>query len=267
MPYRPHIDSAQTQDEVSGVALRALSILALDAQQGGHIHLPQKPQLQYLDPLFDASLSFDRARLKNVVDDMLGAGVAAEEISDIYVPTIARMLGEAWVEDRIDFAMTTIGSARLQGLLRSLGPDWCRGTDTLTRNQRTALVVVPQGAQHSLGATILAGQMRRRNISVNLEVGVSPRLLAGLVERQTFDAVLISASAREPLELVTELVQSSRTGEGNTPVVVGGNILDQMTDIKKTTGADLATSCLKDTIRFCSLDHTLPPRRHLHVVD
>lgn len=266
MPYRPHIDSAQTQDEVSGVALRALSILALDAQQGGHDQRPHDPLTRYLDPLFSASLSHDRARLKHLVDDMLGHGIDPREIADIYIPTVARMLGEAWLDDRIDFAMTTIGSSRLQGLLHSLSPEWCWGTDTCARQQRSALVIVPEHAQHTLGATILAGQLRRRGISINLRFSVSPEVLSELVTLQKYDAVLISATGREPLDQVGQLVQSSRTGEGNTPVVVGGNILDQMTDIKKQTGADLASSCLQDTIRFCSLDKAPNARRQLHVV-
>jgi len=206
----------------------------------------------FVEKLYEAVASPDRLRAKKVVATMLESGIGPCQIADDYIPRVAELLGEAWCRDNIDFAVTTIGSARLQGLLRSLGPEWCADDTFLPRSVPRFCVIVPEHGQHTLGASILAGQLRRRKISVDLEIGRSIDALEGQLSLNRYDAVLISASAREGLVAVRNIVDLVRNTDQSIPVLVGGGLLTLSDDIQNLTGADFVTSNLDDAIAFCN---------------
>ena len=52
---------------------------------------------------------------------MVAAGVSTADVAEDYVAQAARRLGEAWVDDTLSFSEVTIGAARLQEIVRSLG--------------------------------------------------------------------------------------------------------------------------------------------------
>jgi MerR family transcriptional regulator, light-induced transcriptional regulator len=87
---------------------------------------------------------------------MGAAGIRREDIADFYVPEVARRLGAAWCEDRTSFADVTVGTARLQGLLREIGPDWFSDARLGDRPPVCVLVVVSRDEFHTLGAMVLA---------------------------------------------------------------------------------------------------------------
>ncbi len=233
-------------------ALRALSLLAKELRMVGK--LKQRRMELFVRELYAAVSSPDKQAAPSLVQTMLANGFEPTEIADLYIPEVARRLGDAWCSDNLDFAKVTIGAARLQGMLRGLGPEWCAEDTHVAADAPRCLVVVPPDAQHTLGATILAGQMRRAGLSVSLEIGRSVDDLQQMVEQAPFDAVMISASAQESLAVIGCIVQRVRSVRRDVPVVVGGNILALDEDIARVTGADLATCALEEAIRFCGFD-------------
>jgi len=246
-------DPAETP--VGGFAMKALSILSDDLRRTSGVSAVLEP-LAY--ELYKAICHADPAKAPSVVDKILEIGITAEQISDYYIPEVARRLGDAWCADTVDFVKVSIGAARLQGLLRHIGPHWCSGGGAPSPSAPTCLLLVPEEAQHTLGATILAGQMRRMGIAVTLEIGTSVNDLAYIMSQDPVDAVMISASARDSLEMIRAIVENVRKFLGNVPVMIGGNILSLEADVAELTGADFATSDLSEALAFGGLNVRRP---------
>ena len=239
-----------TSCEVSRFAIRTLGILASDFSE----RPPKRAPLEsYLSQMQKAVLDVRRGHLEDLVSQMRGALISPAEIAENYVPMVARRLGDCWVEDTLDFRSVSIGSARLQSLLWQLEEFEPRIPLRTELSQANMLVVVPEACQHTLGATVLAGQLRRMGRGVKLELATSPNALKGIMDTADFAGVMISASSREPLASLADLVQTARQSQAKTPILIGGNILEKMSEIKDTTGADLITSDVDPALRFCGL--------------
>ena len=52
---------------------------------------------------------------------LIASGVRSSEVYQSYIPAVSRYLGEMWVNDRASFVDVSLGSARLQALLREAG--------------------------------------------------------------------------------------------------------------------------------------------------
>ncbi|MEM1234553.1 MAG: cobalamin-dependent protein, partial [Pseudomonadota bacterium] len=158
----------------------------------------------------------------------------------------------AWCEDNMSFADVTIGSARLQSMLRDL-----RAPQVTHPSAPSVLVVVPQDAYHTLGATVVADQLRRMGIAPRTAMGLAEIDLAELVESHDFNAVMISAATSERLETLRELVNCIRNASRTpVPIIVGGTVTDKDTDIRTLTGADYVSNHPKEALQACGL--TIP---------
>lgn len=188
----------------------------------------------------------------HVVAEMRAAGIPLEDIVDLYIPEVARRLGRRWCEDNLGFADVTIGTARLQGLLRELAAQLSYPQDR--KNEAGVAVVVLADEYHTLGAMVMMTQLRRLGISVRLMLGVSENLVLGELRQDRYDAVFISASHTESLEKLSKFVDKIRKQtKRNTPIVIGGPVIGQSVDVKAATGADAATSDVYEAVRTCRL--------------
>ncbi len=155
---------------------------------------------------------------------------------------MARLLGCAWAEDRAPFTDVSVGTARMQGMLRGFGRDGVANAAARLDGE-TVLLLLPDGEQHSLGMMVLTGQLRRQGISVQVQLGVTPGPLRALVAERHFDCAMISVGCEEKLELCAKLVKSLKKGSGGRLwVAVGGAVLDRPLDIRRRTGADVVTN-------------------------
>ncbi|WP_342077604.1 cobalamin B12-binding domain-containing protein [Yoonia sp. SS1-5] len=205
--------------------------------------------------LREAALSADREACVEVMKDALHGGLRPEDMADLYIPALARDMGQDWCEDQLGFAQVTIGVSRLQSMLRDLGPAW--SADSVAHPAAPAIMlVVPEQAHHTLGAMVLAGQLRRKGLSVRLVLGMRRTELVKLVELASFDAVFISASCGERLETLRRIVDVIGVAASRRPpVVIGGSILDveDKENVTALTGADYATGCPDEALRLCGL--------------
>ncbi len=257
-PSKPESVSASDEetDRVAHLANQALSVLA--SRKGGTL-----PALHdhYVGHLTDAAKASDPAEVMAVRDRMLNDGIKPIDISDVYIPAAARLLGEAWCSDDASFATVTIGASRLQGMLRTLGTEWS-SSDLSSKDAPASLILLAKEAYHTLGAVILAGQLRRRGLAVRLVIGLELDELERLLETARYDVVLISASTSERLEPLNSLVHKIKTRADPPPVIIGGTVLDQNIDVKTLTGADCATSDLDEALNYCGLTDYLSKPAH-----
>lgn len=235
--------------QLDTLASRALTMVAAQS----------KPVAQSLDPdLFEALLaalqSHDPQDQTGILDQLRRAGVSPTTIIDLYIPEAARHMGAAWCEDQMSFANVTIGSARLQGMLRDV-------SDQMIYPQSldgpSILVVVPYATYHTLGGSVLTQQLRRMCFSVVLSIGRTDDEVVEIIAEKDFDMIMISASGAERLDLIAKMVKNIKNIAKNAPpIVLGGTILEQETDVKALSGADVITMDPKEAIRLCGL--TIP---------
>jgi MerR family transcriptional regulator, light-induced transcriptional regulator len=245
--------SDKSEDRVDVLATRALSVVASRTRR------PMKSlDAGFMELLHAAALRADGVGFTPLVAQMREAGIRADEIADHYIPALARRLGELWCEDELGFASVTIGVARLQGLLRELGPAW-RADLVTDSDAPTLLVVVAEEVYHTLGAMVLSGQLRRMGLSVRLMIGANISQIGPAMRRVRYDAVLISASYGETLESMRKIVEQIKSSTtAAPPVVIGGTVLETAlelgADIKVLTGADHATNDPVEALALCGLD-------------
>ena len=147
---RPQQRGSPDFDALAG---RALHLVARSGDGRERGPRPEARGSDILHRLVAAVCEADPGHRDVVMAEMSAAGISPEEIIDSYIPGAARLLGEAWCEDRASFTDVTIGVARLQGLLRELGD---RRGDALSDAQGSfdsprIMVIVRQDAFFTLG--------------------------------------------------------------------------------------------------------------------
>lgn len=203
--------------------------------------------------LYDAALSSSREDCKLTVAQAASAGIAQMTLADHYIPAVAKVLGDHWCSDVLGFASVTIGVARLQALLRELGPEWSADS-TAPANAPGVLLITPRNAAHTLGAAVIAGQLRRNGYSVRMAFDADRQSVASLMDRIAFDAIFISAARSESLDKLRRLIEFVRTLTFHRlPIAIGGSVLETSADVAALTGADIMTSNIDEAITFCGL--------------
>ncbi|CAM4061371.1 B12-binding domain-containing protein [Palleronia rufa] len=194
-------------------------------------------QDSWAEALQSAVTSPDPTEKDTLLRSMLKAGISPERICDHYIPAVARRMGDDWCRDSMSFADVTIGSARLQALLRDAS---LQGGGAPMQGAENLAVIVLADEYHTLGAMVLTGQLRRLGASVRLALGRPEAEIRRLVGDGGFDAILISVALAECYREVNRIIRELRdmTG-GRVPIVAGGSILDLGAESARTlTGAD-----------------------------
>ncbi len=152
------------QADVVALAVKALSVLASRRKTPS-----KRSREERVTELCDAVVNEDPSLHHAVVAQMVAAGISSADVAETYVALAARKLGEAWVDDTLAFSQVTIGAARLQEIVRSLGRTDVSGSVTVPLGHRI-LLVIPSEEDHTLGAFVAANQFRRYGLWVHLAI-------------------------------------------------------------------------------------------------
>lgn len=201
----------------------------------------------------EAAVSEDAADLRAFLRDLVRQKVSAAALADLYIPALARQLGDDWLEDRASFLQVTVASARLQALLRAIGQDW--SADASGRaSESSLLLIVPPREQHTLGAMVLLGQLRRLGISVRIALGPTRSELRRLHAGAAFDGILLSVTCSARLADLRDFVAEIREfARPEVPVVVGGMAVGLEPDIGATQGVTAVARTLPEALFACGL--------------
>lgn len=175
--------------------------------------------------------------------------VPMTDLADLYIPEVARRLGEAWEADRASFATVTVGLSRLHTLLHEVQADWVAdGADT--SRMSAALLIVPPQEQHTLGAMILASQLRRKGVSVCIRIAPEMSDLSGLVSDGRFDAAMVTLGSADRLETCAKLVKTLKTmTKGLLHVAVGGAVVEDCRDVLLASGVDVVSNDVANVVQ------------------
>lgn len=248
---RPERDGHRKDPVDTGVIDFAAWVMALLATRKS----TAKPVLRtdLLDAFRIAAIEEADDAMEAFLRDLVRQKVSAATVADLYIPALARRLGDDWLDDRVSFMQVTLASSRMQGMLRAIGAAWTADLADPAQQGALLLIVVPN-EQHTLGAMVLLGQLRRMGVSVRLCVAPEPFELRGILTGGHYQGVLISASSPLRLADLRSMVEEvRRTGPDGLVVAVGGHILQAEVDVKGATGADLATSDPMLVLEACGI--------------
>ncbi|MEM6888186.1 MAG: hypothetical protein AAF636_08610 [Pseudomonadota bacterium] len=201
--------------------------------------------LDHLSRAILARGAFDAAAL---LDQLRGHRLTLDAVIDLYVPAAATRLGQDWIDDGLSFADVTIGAMRLQALLgeaferEQTDPFHC---EPLLQ----AMIVVPQGEQHFLGASVLAAQLRRMGCHVSMSFDEEIGVLHTRLLTEAPQLVLISCGSDETVESVAQTVQGVKSSlPPASSLVIGGAGVRDNKKLRERTGVDLVTNQAGDAV-------------------
>lgn len=189
---------------------------------------------------------------RRLIEEVLRAGIPVDEIIDVCIPEVARRMGADWVADRLGFAEVSVGSARLQGIVRELTPAREAGGAPERMDTANVMMVVRETEQHTLGAMVATSRLRRSGHSVRLSLGRPDLEVARTVAQTSLDAVMLSASPSGDIAALGKFVKQIRAAAApGLKILVGGSILDQDDLIHRRIGADASARDPEAAVRRC----------------
>lgn len=187
-----------------------------------------------------------------VLDELRGYRLTLDTIIDLYIPQAAIHLGDMWMCSDITFADVTVGALRLQSLLGEASNEVI-GIAPPPVDALNALVVVPDGEQHFLGASVVAAQLRRAGCDVTVAISETHKMILARVIGDKPDMILWSCSRVLALEPVTKTVKKIKSSVDHVPVLaIGGPLRGKADGIRERTGVDLVTNVATDVMAFCT---------------
>ncbi|WP_295073572.1 hypothetical protein [Tabrizicola sp.] len=219
-------------DWFAGLAKEALGRLVLVRDQEGAV--VRQDHLDHFLRVLREPRAIDPAVM---LAEMMTRQLDPATVACLYAPAAARHLGEGWAADEISFIDVTIGTEKLHGLVRKV--------DELLAEVRpatgpSALILVSEAEQHTLGALVLALELRLAGFSAMVRVAPMPMELTQLMAGNRFDLALVSLGCTAALESGVSLVRTLRLLSRNNDlcIFVGGAIPVADAVLLKETGAD-----------------------------
>jgi methanogenic corrinoid protein MtbC1 len=186
-----------------------------------------------------------------------------QSLEDIYIQGItpcARLLGDWWCSDRLDFAMTTIASAHLQQLLHDFSAEFLQESPQ-QRNGLSLILLTEPGAQHSMGLFMLSEFFKRAGWMVTVAVPQDVADFKKMFVSDWFDAVGISISTDRHLNTLQSLLPQLREASDNLnlQVFVGGPMAFHAPDLLKALPAQLVAADAPETVTCITQGMLLTP--------
>lgn len=207
----------------------------------------------FLDRLIDVIQGSDGGNLDALKGDMRRLRISPAMLADLYIPEAALRLGVAWEEDCMSFTEVTVGTARLQSILREVSSGWA-ADETNGTSTASVLLLLPNAEQHTLGPMVLMSKLRRLGVSVCLRLATNDIGLKQLLRERRFDGVMISLGCEDRLEAGRNLVKTLRDIAGRPlPIVVGGAVLSRRADVMEVTMADAVTNDVEEALKAFGL--------------
>jgi len=205
---------------------------------GHHADLERSVSADEVDAFARLVLRGDMAQVDTFLDALRPRGLAPETIYLGLLQATARRLGEWWLDDTCTFSDVTMGTLRLQQVLRALGP-WFRGELECPLPGHRVLLVPSPGEQHTFGLFVVADFLSRAGWDVWGETAAGDGVLR-LVRDEWFDIVGVSVGCVTRLDALAAHIQRLREASRNRSVgiMVGGPVFAGHPEYAASVGAD-----------------------------
>lgn len=195
----------------------------------------------HLQALIHASM-LGQSQASSVVHQWLASGVDIEDVYLEGITPVARILGQWWCDDVIDFASATLAFTRLRQLLFDLSPLFLMDAAEQARGL-SCLMVGDFQVKHTMGMFMLAEFFRRNGWVVHAQECESDLELLRKTSFDWFDLMAISLSCEKQVPLMRRLIPEIRKASANPElkIVAGGALLSVCPEIVTGLGVDLLT--------------------------
>jgi methylmalonyl-CoA mutase cobalamin-binding subunit len=240
-------------DWFAGLAREALSrLVSVRDQESAEV------KQAYLDQFLQVLASDTAADPAVLLETMVSLHLEPAMVACAYAAEAARALGEGWLSDELSFVDVTVRTERLHGLVRRVDE---LVADAEEIEGPAALVLVAEAEQHTLGAFVLALQLRLAGFSAVVRVAPVAADLTVLMAANRFELALVSIGCTAGLESGIGLVRTLRLmSRGEMCIFVGGAVPVPDDVLLKKTGADRVlrhVSALLEEYRGCVADRAL----------
>lgn len=188
-------------------------------------------------------------------------GISMETVfHDLLAPS-ARLLGEMWCDDTVDFLTVTIATNQLKQIMRELAPE-LQGRRRARVGAAALLTSVP-GNQHSFGISMLQEFFRRDGWTVSSDIPNTAQELININRSAPFRVIGLSAACDSPPDELAALIRTLRRSALDTrcTIIVGGRLFIEHPELVKLVGADATAADGHAAVRqLSSLLDTKPVR-------
>jgi MerR family transcriptional regulator, light-induced transcriptional regulator len=219
---------------------RLLMNSALTSVKNPVVHAGKLDPL-HLQALVHASL-LGQSQTSIVVHQWLASGVDIEDVYLEGITPVARLLGQWWCDDVIDFASATLAFSHLRQLLYELSPLFLMDASEQARGL-TCFMVGEFQVQHTMGVFMLSEFFRRNGWQVRCDECESGEDLIRKMSSDWFDLMAISLSCERQVPLMRKLIPMIRKASPNPDlkIIAGGALLDVCPEIVTGLGVELMT--------------------------
>jgi len=177
-----------------------------------------------------------------------------QSLEDIYIEGItpcARLLGDWWCSDRLDFGLVSIASSHLQQLLHEFSAEFLQEAQQ-ARHGLSLLLLTEPGAQHSMGLFMLSEFFKRAGWSVVVGVPQDAAEFKRLFHSEWFDAVGVSVSTDRHLDTLAQCLPQLKANSDNLHLrlFVGGPMAMLAPERLQGLGAEVVSEDAPATVRW-----------------
>ena len=165
-------------------------------------------------------------------------------ITQVYLQAVAetaRLLGQWWVNDELDFANLTLAVGRLQDIVREWESRFLRSAAPIPgADQFDVLLLSEFNDQHSLGMLMLQSFFKRDGWRVHNTWGMSDTALLERVQHHRFHLLGLSICTDRHLAQTRRLIRAVRqqSFNPNISIMVGGPFVMSHPEMAEDLGAD-----------------------------
>jgi MerR family transcriptional regulator, light-induced transcriptional regulator len=213
-------------------------IIPVGAQPGAA--LSATPYRERIEELTRIVLASGEDHSLDYVERIRRQGTSVERLYLGLISSVARHLGDLWLEDVCSFTDVTLGLWRLQQLARTLSPIFQQDASARLPRYQALLVPLP-GEQHTFGLYLVAEFFRRAGWGVySMPLKAVDDLIA-IVRAEWYAVVGLSLSCENRLEDLAREIRTIRRASCNHGicVMVGGAIFMEHPEFVSQVGADL----------------------------
>jgi MerR family transcriptional regulator, light-induced transcriptional regulator len=172
------------------------------------------------------------------VEAIMRRGVSAETVFVDLMAPVARQVGLAWEEDRLDFVQVSMALWRLQEVLRQIAANTTRAFEE--DRPRSALFAPMPGDNHSFGTAMVHECFSIAGWDAELLIDPTLQTLTEAVARHRFDLVGLTLSCDCHNERVASLIRAVRSVSMNPHlcIMIGGRVPQEQPNFAALCGAD-----------------------------
>ncbi len=203
--------------------------------------------------LCDPLLKVENGAYDQLIMNMITGGISPNDLIDHVIPAAAQELGEEWLSDTRSFTDVTIGTSRLQQIVRNLETSLVR-ENFVNIVERRALLIIPEAEQHTLGSVILANQLRRHGVRVDVVFDNKANGLSSKVSDGLYFLIGFSIGTDQSIKRASSIVTMLRDCRVKAPIALGGTALTcDPKSVVYDVGADFFAHNAREALDLCDI--------------